>query len=85
MKEFQYCIEGPAEFDGCREYISEKIRAYSEYQAFWLLARRLEKQKEQNVYLGSCRIYVVKVFPPDKTIDVKREKRKVEQQVLYFF
>ena len=84
-KEFQYCIEGPAKFDGYKEYVSEKIRAYSEYQAFWLLARRLVKQRKKTVYLGDCRIYITKVFFPDKTIDIKRKTRKEEQLVFHFF
>jgi len=85
-QEFEFCIEGSAKFDGYKEYISEKVRAYSEYQAFWRLGRRLERQRNKSVYLGDCAIYIMKVFFPDgPTRILEKRKRKTEQLVFHFF
>jgi len=85
-KEFEFCIEGPAKLNNDKEYISEKVIAYSERQAFWKLARRLEKQRNQTVYLGNCKTYIIKVFFPDKATRIFETKnRKREQLVFHFF
>ena len=85
VPEFEFRIEGIAKFDGCKEHISEKVRAYSEYQAFWRLAKRLEKQRRESVYLGDCEIYTMKVLPPDKAArKLMHEEIKEKQLRLNF-
>jgi hypothetical protein len=81
VPEFEFCIEGLARFDNCKEYISEKVKAYSEDQAFWRLAERLERQRKQSVYLGDCRIYTTRILPPDNLVK-KLPHKKIEETQL---
>jgi hypothetical protein len=80
----KYCIEGPARFDGLWEKICEHTCAGSEAQAFWFLARKLERERNQAVYLGNCSICIIERLPPDKPRRILMHKEIREKQLELF-
>lgn len=87
IPETKYCIEGPARFDSMWENICEYICAYWPDQAFWRLARKLEREREQTVYLGNCNIYVIERLPPDHLNNLPRKLiyKKIKGKQLELF